>query len=114
MTDDMTIAREEIFGPVMSVLPFEEEEEGIARANATPFGLSAGVFTRDLARAHRVIGRLQAGTCYINSYNDAPVEMPFGGVKASGVGRENGAAAIEHYSQLKSVYVRMGAVDAPY
>ncbi|MGM0584391.1 MAG: betaine-aldehyde dehydrogenase [Pseudomonadota bacterium] len=114
VTDDMTIAREEIFGPVMSVLDFEDEEEAIARANATDYGLSAGVFTRDLARAHRVIGRLQAGTCYVNSYNDAPVEVPFGGVKASGVGRENGAAAIEHYSQLKSVYVRMGAVEAPY
>ncbi|WP_372892726.1 betaine-aldehyde dehydrogenase [Rhodosalinus sp.] len=114
VTDDMTIAREEIFGPVMSVLDFDDEEEVIARANATAYGLSAGVFTRDLARAHRVIGRLEAGTCYVNSYNDAPVEMPFGGVKASGVGRENGAAAVEHYSQLKSVYVRMGAVEAPY
>jgi betaine-aldehyde dehydrogenase len=114
VTDDMTIAREEIFGPVMSVLDFDDEEEAVARANATDYGLSAGVFTRDLARAHRVIGRLEAGTCYVNSYNDAPVEAPFGGVKASGVGRENGHAAIEHYSQLKSVYVRMGAVEAPY
>ncbi|WP_136636158.1 betaine-aldehyde dehydrogenase [Pseudooceanicola onchidii] len=114
VTDDMTIAREEIFGPVLSVLDFEDEEEVIARANDTEFGLSAGVFTRDLARAHRVIARLEAGTCFINSYNDAPVEAPFGGVKASGVGRENSKAAIEHYSQLKTVYVRMGDVEAPF
>jgi betaine-aldehyde dehydrogenase len=114
VTDDMTIAREEIFGPVLSVLDFETEEEVIARANDTPYGLSAGVFTRDLARAHRVIAQMEAGACYINSYNDAPVEAPFGGMKLSGVGRENSKAAIDHYSQLKSVYVRMGRVDAPF
>jgi betaine-aldehyde dehydrogenase len=114
VTDDMTIAREEIFGPVLSVLDFTDEDEVIARANDTEYGLAAGVFTSDLKRGHRVIGRLEAGTCYLNSYNDAPVEMPFGGVKASGVGRENSKAAIEHYSQLKSVYVRMGAVEAPF
>jgi betaine-aldehyde dehydrogenase len=114
VTDGMTIAREEIFGPVMSVLDFDDEDEVVARANATPYGLSAGVFTRDIQRGHRVIGRLQAGTCYLNSYNDAPVEVPFGGTKASGVGRENGHAAIAHYSQEKSVYVRMGAVEAPF
>ncbi|WP_296766523.1 betaine-aldehyde dehydrogenase [Sediminimonas sp.] len=112
--DDMVIAREEIFGPVMSVLAFDDEDGVIARANDTQFGLSAGVFTRDIARAHRVIGQLQAGSCFINSYNDAPVEVPFGGVKMSGVGRENGTAAIAHYSQLKSVYVRMGRMEAPF
>ena len=114
VTDDMTIAREEIFGPVMAVLDFEDEADVIARANDTAFGLSAGVFTRDLSRGHRVIGQLEAGSCFINSYNDAPVEAPFGGVKASGVGRENSKAAINHYSELKSVYVRMGDVEAPY
>ncbi|OUS20677.1 betaine-aldehyde dehydrogenase [Rhodobacterales bacterium 59_46_T64] len=114
VTDDMTIAREEIFGPVMCVLSFEDEAEVIARANATDYGLSAGVFTADLTRAHRVIGQLQAGSCFINTYNLAPVEAPFGGVKASGVGRENSKAAIEHYSQMKSVYVAMGPVDAPF
>lgn len=114
VTDEMTIAREEIFGPVLSVLAFDDEDEAIARANATEFGLAAGVFTRDLARAHRVIGQLQAGTCFINAYNLTPVEAPFGGVKQSGVGRENGHAAIEHYSQLKTVYVGLGPVDAPY
>ena len=112
--DDMAIVREEIFGPVMAVLEFEDEEEVIARANATEFGLAAGVFTNDLTRAHRVIARLQAGTCWINHYNVTPVELPFGGVKLSGLGRENGRAALEHYTQLKSVYVAMGNIDAPY
>jgi betaine-aldehyde dehydrogenase len=112
--DDMAIVREEIFGPVMSVLEFEDEQEVIERANATEFGLAAGVFTNDLTRAHRVIARLQAGTCWINQYNVTPIELPFGGVKLSGLGRENGRAAIEHYTQLKSVYVAMGDVDSPY
>ena len=112
--DEMTIASEEIFGPVMSVLEFEHEEEVLKRANATEYGLAAGVFTQNLQRAHRVVKALQAGTCYINTYNDAPVEAPFGGVKMSGVGRENSKAAINHYSQLKSVYVRMSELEAPY
>jgi betaine-aldehyde dehydrogenase len=86
----------------------------IARANATDYGLAAGVFTNDLTRAHRVIARLEAGTCWINQYNITPIELPFGGVKLSGLGRENGRAAIEHYTQLKSVYVAMGDIDAPY
>ena len=112
--DEMTIVREEIFGPVMTVLEFTDEAEVIARANATDFGLAAGVFTTDLSRAHRVIARLEAGTCWINHYNVTPIELPFGGVKMSGLGRENGHAAIEHYTQLKSVYVALGDVDAPY
>ena len=112
--DDIAIVREEIFGPVMSVLEFQTEEEVVSRANATEFGLSAGVFTNDLTRAHRVIANLQAGTCWINHYNVTPIELPFGGVKLSGLGRENGRAAIEHYTQLKSVYVAMGDVEAPY
>lgn len=113
-TDDMSIVREEIFGPVMSVLKFRDENEVIARANATRFGLAAGVFTRDLARAHRVAARLEAGICWINNYNITPVEMPFGGIKESGFGHENGQAAIEHYTQLKSVYVELGDVQCPY
>jgi betaine-aldehyde dehydrogenase len=112
--DDMAIVREEIFGPVMALLSFREEEEVVARANATEYGLSAGVFTRDLQRGHRVIARLEAGTCWINHYNVTPIELPFGGAKRSGLGRENGKAAIEHYSQLKSVYVAMAPVEAPY
>ncbi|HBD91591.1 MAG TPA: betaine-aldehyde dehydrogenase [Gemmobacter sp.] len=114
VTDDMTLAREEVFGPVMAVLDFVDEEEAVTRANATEFGLAAGVFTADMTRAHRVVGQLQAGTCWINAYNLTPVEGPFGGVKLSGVGRENGKAAIEHYTQIKSVYVGMGPVDSPY
>lgn len=114
VTDDMTLAREEVFGPVMAVLDFVDEEEAVTRANATEFGLAAGVFTADMTRAHRVVGQLQAGTCWINAYNLTPVEGPFGGVKLSGVGRENGKAAVEHYTQIKSVYVGMGPVDSPY
>ena len=112
--DDMDIVRQEIFGPVMSVLEFDGEEEVIARANATEFGLAAGVFTNDLTRAHRVIAQLEAGTCWINHYNITPIELPFGGVKMSGLGRENGRAALEHYTQLKSVYVAMADIEAPY
>ena len=114
VTDSMTIAKEEIFGPVMAILDFDHEDEVISRANATEFGLAAGVFTADFSRAHRVIDALDAGTCFINSYNDAPVEMPFGGVKMSGVGRENAKDAITYYSQIKSVFVRMGDVEAPF
>jgi betaine-aldehyde dehydrogenase len=112
--DKMSIVREEIFGPVMTVLEFDNEAEVVRRANATDFGLSAAVFTRDLGCAHRVIAQLQAGTCWINHYNVTPIELPFGGVKSSGLGRENGRAAIEHYTQLKSVYVAMRDVEAPY
>ena len=114
VTDSMTIAKEEIFGPVMAILDFDHEDEVISRANATEFGLAAGVFTADFSRAHRVIDALDAGTCFINSYNDAPVEMPFGGVKMSGVGRENAKDAITYYSQIKSVFVRMGDMEAPF
>jgi betaine-aldehyde dehydrogenase len=113
-TDDMTIVREEIFGPVMTLLDFDDEDDVVGRANDTPYGLAAGVFTRDLQRAHRVVRRLDAGTTWINTYNITPIELPFGGVKQSGIGRENGAAAIEHYTRLKSVYVEMGDVEAPY
>jgi len=113
-TDDMSIVRQEIFGPVMSVLRFRDEDDVVARANATRFGLAAGVFTRDLARAHRVAARLEAGICWINNYNVTPVEMPFGGIKESGFGHENGQAAIDHYTQLKSVYVELGDVQCPY
>jgi betaine-aldehyde dehydrogenase len=113
-TDEMKIVREEIFGPVMSVLRFSGEDEAVSRANATKFGLAAGVFTRDLARAHRVAARLEAGICWINNYNVTPIEMPFGGIKESGLGHENGQAAIEHYTQLKSVYVELGSVQCPY
>jgi betaine-aldehyde dehydrogenase len=112
--DDMTIACEEIFGPLMSVLPFDTEDEVVARANDTEFGLAAGVFTKDISRAHRVAANLQAGTIWINNYNLTPVEMPFGGVKKSGIGRENGLAAIGFYTQEKSIFVETGDVEAAY
>jgi len=86
----------------------------IARANGTEFGLAAGVFTQNFTRAHRVVAAIQAGTIWINAYNLTPVGMPFGGVKKSGIGRENGLAAIGFYTQEKSVYIEMGDVDSPY
>jgi len=112
--DAMEICKEEIFGPVLSILSFDSEEEVIERANNTPFGLAAGVFTNDIKRGHRVIHQLQAGTCWINNYNITPIELPFGGYKQSGQGRENSLAAIQQYTQLKSVYVELGDVESPY
>ncbi|EER15848.1 Betaine aldehyde dehydrogenase, putative [Perkinsus marinus ATCC 50983] len=105
--DDMQIAKEEIFGPVMTVFSFNNEEEVIQRANDTEMGLAAGVFTKDLQRAHRVVQRLQAGTCWINNYNVTPSELPFGGHKQSGIGVENSVYAIDHYTQMKTVFVEM-------
>ena len=112
--DEMEIVRDEIFGPVMSVLTFAGEDEVVRRANDTDFGLAAGVFTSDVKRAHRVVARLEAGTCWINNYNITPVEVPFGGYKNSGIGRENSLTTINHYTQLKSVYVELGDVESPY
>jgi len=113
-TDTMRIVREEIFGPVLSMLVFDDEEEAIARANASRFGLAAGVFTRDLARGHRVAAKLKAGICWINNYNITPIEMPFGGAGESGIGSENSMAAFDHYTQLKTVYVELGEVACGY
>ncbi|HEX7909960.1 MAG TPA: betaine-aldehyde dehydrogenase [Paraburkholderia sp.] len=106
--DDMRIVREEIFGPVMSILVFDDEDEAIARANHTAYGLAAGVVTENLARAHRVIHRLEAGICWINTWGESPAEMPVGGYKQSGVGRENGITTLEHYTRIKSVQVELG------
>ena len=106
-TDDMRIVKEEIFGPVMSVLSFDTEAEAIARANATEFGLGAGIITRDLSRAHRVADQLDAGNVWINSYNLIPPDWPFGGVKQSGFGREASAFALESYTQVKATYVQL-------
>ena len=113
-SDALSIVKEEIFGPVMSLLSFRDEDEAITRANDTPYGLAAGVYTQDLQRAHRVVASLQAGMCWINSFNLNPVEIPFGGYKQSGIGRENGLAAIEHYTQLKTVYVAMNKMGNPF
>ncbi|XP_046653577.1 4-trimethylaminobutyraldehyde dehydrogenase A-like isoform X2 [Daphnia pulicaria] len=111
--DDMTVVREEIFGPVATILPFDTEEEVIRRANQTPYGLSAGIFTKDLRRAHRTSDRLQSGTIWVNNFNVTPVELPFGGFKQSGIGVECSTEAIQCYTQLKSVYVEMNDVDCP-
>ncbi|MDR5824249.1 betaine-aldehyde dehydrogenase [Caballeronia sp. LZ043] len=106
--DDMRIVREEIFGPVMSILSFDDEDEVIARANDTDYGLAAGVVTENLSRAHRVIHRLQAGICWINTWGESPAEMPVGGYKQSGIGRENGIATLNAYTRIKSVQVELG------
>lgn len=103
--DDMTIAREEIFGPVLAVLPFHEEEEVIARANASQYGLAAGVWTQNLRRAHTVAGALEAGTVWINAYNMIDPTAPFGGYKESGFGRDLGVDALQSYTRTKSVWV---------
>lgn len=112
--DEMSIVRDEIFGPVISVLGFDDENEVIARANDTTFGLAAGLFTRDIKRAHRMAHALEAGIVWINNYNITPVQVPFGGTKWSGMGRENGIAALNDYSQLKTVYVELDRVASPY
>ncbi|MBF4434921.1 betaine-aldehyde dehydrogenase [Vibrio anguillarum] len=113
-TDDMPHVQQEIFGPVMSVLKFSDEDEVIARANDTQYGLAAGVFTQNLSRAHRVIHQLQAGICWINTWGDSPAEMPVGGYKHSGIGRENGIETLKHYTQTKSILVELDDFASPY
>jgi aldehyde dehydrogenase (NAD+) len=105
--NDMTIAQEEIFGPVLATIEFGDVEEAVREANHTPFGLAAAVWTRDLAKAHRVARRLQAGTVWINTYNNYDPAAAFGGYKMSGYGRELSMHAIDHYTQVKSVWVNL-------
>jgi len=112
--DGMDFVTDEIFGPLMAVLPFKSEAEALERANATEFGLAGAVFTTDFARAHRVAQDIQAGTVWINDYNALPASVPFGGYKQSGMGRENGSAGIEPYTQLKMIYANLGEVEALY
>jgi acyl-CoA reductase-like NAD-dependent aldehyde dehydrogenase len=102
---EMTIAREEIFGPVLAAIEFADLDEAIARANDTPYGLAAGIWTRDIKKAHYIARRLQAGTVWINTYNVYDAAAPFGGYKQSGFGRELSAHALEHYTQVKSVWI---------
>jgi aldehyde dehydrogenase (NAD+) len=101
----MRVARQEIFGPVQTVIAFDDLDEAVALANDSPYGLAAGVFTRDIGTAHRLARRLEAGQVQINGYPLGGVETPFGGYKSSGMGREKGLAALEHYTQLKTVIV---------
>lgn len=108
--DDMPFVQEEVFGPLMSVLSFNDEDEVLERANSTEFGLSGAVFTQNFSRAHRVAKQIQAGIVWINEYNITPAEIPFGGYKQSGIGRENGLQAIEYYTQLKTIYANLGDI----
>jgi aldehyde dehydrogenase (NAD+) len=107
VTNDMRVAREEIFGPVLVIIPFETEEEVVALANDSDYGLAAGLWTADLSRAHRVAAQLEAGQVYINEYWAGGVETPFGGVKNSGYGREKGVAGALDYTYLKTVTLRL-------
>jgi acyl-CoA reductase-like NAD-dependent aldehyde dehydrogenase len=104
---DNFITRNEVFGPVLNVMPFSDEDEVIALANDTPFGLAAGLWTRDLRRAHSAARRLQAGTVWLNTYRALTFNSPFGGYKASGIGRQNGVEAIHQYLQTKSVWCEL-------
>ena len=107
-TNKMRVFQEEIFGPVIGVTTFKDEAEALAIANDTEYGLAAGVVTSDLARAHRIIHRLEAGICWINTWGESPAQMPVGGYKQSGIGRENGIASLAHYTRVKSVQVELG------
>jgi aldehyde dehydrogenase (NAD+) len=107
VNDDMRIAQEEIFGPVISTLPFDTIEEAVARANATPYGLAAGVFTRDVGNAHRIARQLRAGSVWVNTYHALDPAVPFGGYKMSGYGREGGAEHLESYLNTKAIWLNI-------
>jgi aldehyde dehydrogenase (NAD+) len=107
--DNMAIAKDEIFGPVVSVLPFKQVDEVIRRANDTFYGLAAAVWTRDIDKAHRFAREVKAGTIWVNCYHVVDTTTPFGGFKMSGQGRENGEAALEHYTEMKTVTINLGA-----
>ncbi|WP_026694659.1 aldehyde dehydrogenase family protein [Peribacillus kribbensis] len=107
VNDEMTIAKEEIFGPVIAAMPYEDLDEVIARANASEYGLAAGLWTQDLAKAHYVASKIRAGTVWINCYNAFDAASPFGGYKSSGMGREMGSYALNNYTEVKSVWVSL-------
>ncbi|OES44679.1 carnitine dehydratase [Domibacillus iocasae] len=108
--NDMRIAQEEIFGPVVCLIRFKDEEDALRIANDTEFGLAAAVWTKDVQRAHRMAGKLNAGTVWINNYRKVSYASPFGGYKASGIGRENGMQAVHEYTQVKSIWVDTGNI----
>jgi aldehyde dehydrogenase (NAD+) len=103
--NDMRVAQEEIFGPVLAVIPFEDEADVIRQANETEFGLASGIWTTDLGRAHRVAKALRAGTVWVNTYRAIAPAVPFGGYKASGLGRESGLESLDEYLETKSVWI---------
>ena len=105
---DSTLIREEIFGPVVVATPFKSVDDIAAEANNTTYGLAASVWTNNLSLAHRLTRRLKAGTVWVNTHNVVDPNLPFGGMKQSGIGRENGAAAIELYTELKTVVMKVG------
>lgn len=107
VTPDMRAAAEEIFGPVLTVSTFADEDEAIAAANGTEFGLAGAVWTRDVTRAHRVAGQLHAGTVWINAYRAVAPNVPFGGMGASGIGRENGIDAVKDFTETKAIWVEL-------
>lgn len=108
VASEMRIAREEIFGPVLAVLPFDDAEDAAAKANATTYGLAAGVWTRDVAKAHRMARAIRAGTVWVNTYNLYDPALPFGGFKQSGFGRDLGIEALDAYLETKSVWLDLG------
>jgi gamma-glutamyl-gamma-aminobutyraldehyde dehydrogenase len=105
--NSMRIAREEIFGPVLSVIRFESEDEAVAIANDTTYGLQAGVWSSDLNRAHRMARRLRAGTVHVNQYDEDDITVPFGGYKQSGNGRDKSLHAFDKYTELKTTWIRL-------
>jgi aldehyde dehydrogenase (NAD+) len=115
VANDSRVAQEEIFGPVLAVMAFADEDEAVALANATPYGLAAGVWTLNIKRAHRVARQLEAGTVWVNLYRAVTFNSPFGGYKSSGIGRVNGIEALDAFLQTKSVWIELDeAIQDPF